>query len=34
MHTIQEISKTPRADVYRQVNVIAFCDLGHDDWVN
>ena len=32
MHTIQEMSKTPHADVYMLTNVIAccaFCDIGH-----
>ena len=32
MYTIQETSKTPRADVYRLANAIAccaFCDVGH-----
>jgi len=32
MHTTREASKTPCADVYRLVNVIAgcpFCDVGH-----
>jgi len=32
MHTIQETSKTPHADVYMLTNVIAscaFCDIGH-----
>jgi len=32
MHTIQETFKTPRADVYKLVNAIAYCaffDVGH-----
>jgi len=32
MHTIQETSNTPRADIYMLTNVMAccaFCDVGH-----